>query len=265
MSIPPPPPPPPPPSPPSVLSSVPPSSAISSLFEEIRSAGDSITSRLRHVPEHKKAYMWKAKHGEVDMGALELRKIKAEMQKLKETKSSGAMHHKAGEPVLFLENNKRWLVKSHAGNPEQLLHLCLDDTQMQHTVCVQDCRHVHIEVKGKVNSISITRCHKVQVALSSIISTVEILGCTDTDVQVGESAPSVSIEDSSTVNIYLLSPEHSRRTDIFSSRISTVNVLFPSQDDPENIVERPLPEQFVSKIFFDNKKKDVIETMPNRH
>ncbi|CCW63319.1 unnamed protein product [Phytomonas sp. EM1] len=269
MSLPPPPPPPPPP--PVASVPAPPRSAANALFEEIRSAGDSIASRLRHVPEYKKVYKWKVKHGTLDMSALELRKKQAEMRKLKESEESagqghtGAAKNQTKGPVLLLENGKRWLVSSHVGSPEQQLRVCLDGVQMQHTVCVQDCRYVSLEVKGKVNSVSIVHCHKAQVALSSVVSSVEILGCTDIDVQVAEAAPSVVVENSSTVNIYLLSPEHSRETDIFSTRITTVNVLFPSRDDPEDMVELPLPEQFVSKIVLDGKKGDVIKTTPNRH
>lgn len=237
------------------------------MFAEIREGGDNITSRLRHVTDDEKAYKKNIQHGEIDMTELEKKKAAAEARRAAQKKDEGgavaADTAPAQAPVLELEGDKRWTVRYHAGTPTEQLQLELDKVEMRHAVRIENCQHVYITLTNKVNSVSVVNCTKVQVALQTIVASLEVLNCTNCDVQVAQAAPTVAVERSSSINIYLLDREEARNTEVVTACSSTVNVLFPSEKDDDDVVERAIPEQFVSRIVPDGKGGFKVETKPS--
>lgn len=234
------------------------------MFAEIREGGDNIASRLRHVTDDEKAYKKNIKHGEIDMSELEKKKVAAEARRAAQQKQEAGNNAAPTQtPVLELEGDKRWTVRYHAGTPEEQLQLQLDKVEMRHAVRIENCQHAYITVTDKANSVSIVNCTKVQVALQTIVASLEILNCTNCDVQVAHAAPTVAVERSSSINIYLLNREEARNTEIVTACSSTVNVLFPSEKDDDDVVERAIPEQFVSRIVPDGKGGFKVETKPS--
>lgn len=226
------------------------------MFAEIRARGDNITSCLRHVPESEKMYKQKIEHGATDMSVLDKKKNAAEVGK-------AAGEQQKEDPVLALEGDKRWVVRHHAGTAGEQLRLSLDSVQMRHAVRIENCENVYIDITGKVNSVAIVNCKKVQVAMTSVVASAEMLRCTQCDMQVAESASTITIEHCDTVSLYLLSKEHARETEVITSSISSVNVLFPSEVEDEEMVERAVPEQFVSKVVADGNGGYKLQTEPN--
>lgn len=233
------------------------------MFAEIREGGDNITARLRHVTDAEKAYKQNIQHGEIDMSELERKKAAAEQRRLAQKQSEReAGAEPAQQPVLALEGDKRWVVKYQVGGAAEQLQLELDKAEMRHAVRIENCQHAYITITNKVNSVSIVNCAKVQVALQTIVASLEVLSCTDVDVQVALAAPTIDIERSTSVNVYLLDKNEARNTEIVTACSSTVNVLFPSEDG-DDIVERAIPEQFVTRIVPDGKGGFKAETKPS--
>jgi hypothetical protein len=238
--------------------------AAAALFAEIRDGGDNITARLRHVTDDEKAYKKNIQHGEIDMSELEKKKAAAEARRAAQRKDESAANEApAQEPILELEGDKRWTVRYHTGTSEEQLQLELDKVEMRHAVRIENCQHVYITLANKVNSVSIVNCSKVQVALQTIVASLEVLNCTNCDVQVAQAAPTVAVERSSSINIYLLDREEARNTEVVTACSSAVNVLFPSENDDDDVVERAIPEQFVSRIVPDGKGGFKVETKPS--
>ncbi|KAG5488987.1 hypothetical protein JIQ42_00607 [Leishmania sp. Namibia] len=260
---PPPPPPPPPPATKSGASSASIGGAAAALFAEICESGENITSRLRHVTDDQKSYKQKIQHGEVDMSELESKKAAAEGRRLAQKQNERTTGGEATQqPVLVLEGNKRWVVKYQAGSPAKQLQLELDKAEMRHAVRIENCQHAYITIANKVNSVSIVNCTKVQVALQVIVSSLEVLSCVEVDVQVAQAAPTIDIEQSTSVNVYLLNKDEARNTEIVTACSSTVNVLFPSEKD-DDMVECAIPEQFVTRIVPDGKGDYKLSTRPS--
>lgn len=232
------------------------------MFAEILEGGDQITARLRHVTDDQKTYKQNIKHGEIDMSELERKKAAAEARRLAQKQKDSAAAPPA-EPVLRLEGDKRWVVKHQLGSIDDQLQLRLNEVEMRHAVRVENCEHAFIEVTGKVNSLSIVNCKHVQVALQTVVSSLEVLNSSHVDVQVALSAPTISIERCDVVNVYLLDKEEARNTEIVTSCNCAVNVSFPSEKDDNDVVERALPEQFVSRIVSDGKGGFKVDTKPS--
>ncbi|EPY42165.1 hypothetical protein AGDE_01758 [Angomonas deanei] len=193
------------------------------------------------------------------MSALERKKAEAEERRLQ--KQEGQKEEQ--EAVLRLEGDKRWVVRYQNGTPQKKLNLTLDEVNMRQAIRIEDCRFLYITLKSKVNSVTISNCKKVQVALDSVVSSLEVLNSEDCDVQVELSAPTISVENSTSVNLILLDAEESRNTEVVTSCSSTVNVNFPSIKDKEDFIEKPIPEQFISRIVPDGKGGYKVETKPN--
>ncbi|KAG5464408.1 hypothetical protein LSCM1_00592 [Leishmania martiniquensis] len=264
MSAPPPPPPPPPPRTPANAgaSSTSVGGAAAALFAEICEGGENIASRLRHVTDDLKSYKQNVQHGEIDMSELERKKAAAEARRLAQEQSERPTGGEAmQQPVLALEGDKRWVVKYQVGSAAKQLQLELDKAEMRHAIRIENCQQAYINITNKVNSVSIVHCAKVQVALHVVVSSLEVLNCVDVDVQVAHAAPTIDIERSTSVNVYLLDKEEARNTEIVTACSSTVNVLFPSEKD-DDIVERAVPEQFVTRIVPDSKGDWKLRTTP---
>ncbi|EKG04230.1 G-actin binding protein, putative,CAP/Srv2p, putative [Trypanosoma cruzi] len=264
MPVPPPPaPPPPPPAPPKAASgerTTTVGGAASALFAEIQSCGDNIATRLRHVQDHEKAYKQKIQHGEVDFSDFEVKKAEADARRQEQSKLTAAAT--VDEPVLQLEGDKRWVVKYQKGTSAEQKKLTLDKVHMRHAVQICNCEYVMVEIKGKVNSVSVFSCNRIQIVMESVVSSLEVLKSGNVDVKVHRAVPTASVEKSTSVNLYLMERDEALQTEIVTACSSAVNVNFPSEEDASDIIERPLPEQFVSKIVRDKKGGFKIATTP---
>ncbi len=242
---------------------------MSALFQEIQGGGDGITARLRKVTDDQKLYKQKREVQAVSFDDLEAKKAAAEerraakeraAQEAAAAEAASAAKSAATAPHFALEGGKRWVVKNQVGTASQKTKLVIEDPTMSNYVQVQHCEHLYLVIQKKINSISIVDCKKVQISLASVVSTVEILNSNGVDVQVSAALPSVQLEGSHCINIFLLSAEEARKTELVTVACSSVNVNFPDEADPDDCIERALPEQFVSKLVPNGKGGFKIET-----
>jgi len=76
----------------------------------------------------------------------------------------------AKPPKFELEGNK-WLVENQVGNHS----LVIAEPEPKHAVYVYRCDDSVLQIKGKVNTITIDSCHKTAVVFDTAISSVEIV------------------------------------------------------------------------------------------
>merc|ERR1712100_386528 len=93
--------------------------------------------------------------------------------------------------------------------------------------------------------------------LKSVVGVVEVTKSKSVDVQVSQQLPSAQLDQCHNVNLYLLDPELSRETEVVTSGCSGINVNFPDQNDTQDLLERNIPEQFVSNLVKDPKTGKV--------
>uniref|UniRef100_A0A8B9PPT7 Adenylyl cyclase-associated protein n=1 Tax=Apteryx owenii TaxID=8824 RepID=A0A8B9PPT7_APTOW len=152
---PPPPGPPPPPAPAPMSSSTDTSASRSALFAQIN-RGEDITSGLRHVSDDMKTHKnpaLKNQGGPVRSGPKPFTAPKPACSGNPTSKTSP----KKEPPLLELEG-KKWRVENH----ENATNLVISDTELKQVAYVFKCTNSTLQVKGKINSITIGKWSNAQ-------------------------------------------------------------------------------------------------------
>lgn len=156
-----------------------------------------------------------------------------------------------GPPKLELDS-KKWVVENHVGNNS----IVIEDTNPKQTVYVYKCSQSTITIKGKVNNISVDSCKKCAFVFDTAVSSFETVNCQSIQVQVLGKVPTVSVDKTDGIQIYL--SKDSLETEIVSSKSSEMNVSVPVEGEID-LREFPLPEQL--KTVWDPKTKKVVSTI----
>ncbi|EGC37548.1 hypothetical protein DICPUDRAFT_53913 [Dictyostelium purpureum] len=151
----------------------------------------------------------------------------------------------AKPPKFGLEGNK-WCVEYQVNNKE----IIISETDSRQTVYIYQCVNTVVQIKGKVNAITLDGCKKTAIVFENAISSCEVVNCTSIEIQVTGRVPSVAIDKTSGAQVYLSAT--SLDTEIVSSKSSEMNVLIPGATPNDDLVEIAIPEQFKT-IVRDNK------------
>ena len=154
-------------------------------------------------------------------------------------------------PRTELENYKNWAVEHHKGNREIVIEI----TDMKQTVYIYKCENSVVQIKGKVNSITVDGCKKTSVAFENLLGQIEVINCQSVEIQTLGTLPTVSIQKTDGCQVYL--SKDSMDAEIVSSKSSEMNILVPCGEDGD-FSEFAIPEQF--KTTF-NKQKKKLETI----
>ncbi|CAB1321053.1 unnamed protein product [Coregonus sp. 'balchen'] len=146
-------------------------------------------------------------------------------------------------PVLELDG-KKWKVENHEGAQG----LVISDTELKQVVYAFKCNNSTLQIKGKINSITLDNCKKLGLVFDDVVGIVEIINCRDVKVQVLGKVPTISINKTDGCHVYL--SKDSLECEIVSAKSSEMNVLVPGKDG--DYTEIPVPEQF--KTVWDGKK-----------
>jgi len=155
------------------------------------------------------------------------------------TTSTGAKTTPTKPPKLALEGNK-WCIENQIGNK----NIVISDTELKQTIYIYRCQNSTIQVKGKVNSISMDDCKKVAVVFENLLASFEVVNCSGLEVQVTGKVPSFAIDKTSGCQLYL--SKESLNVEIVSSKSSEMNVSFADAND--ELVEYPIPEQYKTVV-----------------
>uniref|UniRef100_A0A9J2Q045 C-CAP/cofactor C-like domain-containing protein n=1 Tax=Ascaris lumbricoides TaxID=6252 RepID=A0A9J2Q045_ASCLU len=236
----PPPPPPPPVLPPDLLSTSGKSSSAdrAALFAEINK-GEDITKGLRKVTADMQTHKNPALRAQ---GPASGDITKGES---KATPSTAKKDEVIKPAKTWLENGKQWNVEYHKNNQNIIVEI----TNMKQTVYVFKCENSVIQVKGKVNSITLDSCKKTSIVFDSLLSQVEVINCQGVQIQTLGTMPTLSIQKTDGCQVYL--SKEAMAAEIVTSKSSEMNVLVPT-DTNGDFMEFPVPEQF--KTVFDGKK-----------
>ena len=115
---------------------------------------------------------------------------------------------------------------------------------MKETVYIFGCIGATITIVGKCKSIIVDSCKKTKVYFDSVMASFEVVNSQRIHVEIKEKCPAVAIDktDGIVVNLSL----NAMDTEIVASKSSEMNVQWPGADG--ELVERPIPEQFVHRI-----------------
>lgn len=143
-------------------------------------------------------------------------------------------------PKFSLEGNK-WVVEYQVGNKQ----IIIDQAEVKHTVYIYKCKDSVIQIKGKVNAVTLDECSKTAVVFEQVVASFEVVNCDAVQVQVTGRVPSFAVDKTSGCQIYL--SKESIESEIVTSKSSEMNVSFPV-DNQDELTECAIPEQYKSYV-----------------
>ncbi|KFM79851.1 Adenylyl cyclase-associated protein 2, partial [Stegodyphus mimosarum] len=137
---------------------------------------------------------------------------------------SGSAPRNIEEPPKFILEGRKWRVdyqKNHLG-------MVIDSDDMSQSLAMFRCENSSLEVRKKINGVTIDTCKKTNIALNAVISSVELIRCQRVQVQCNGHVPLMSIDNSDSVQVFL--PKEARGIEIVSSKSSSCNVCLLEPD-----------------------------------
>lgn len=241
---PPPPPPagiPPPPPPGSAPASKPDKPDTSALFAQLNKGGG-VTSGLKKVTADMQTHKNPALKASSTVPAAKSKPAPA-------PKSFGAPSSAVKKPPVFELQSKKWLIEHQDGNQ----NLVIDGISEQ-TIYMYKCTNSVLQVKGKVNSITLDSCKKCGVVFEDLISTCEFINCQSVKAQANGTVPTLSIDKTDGVQVYV--NDKSKTAQIVTAKSSEMNICVQSPDG--DLKETPIPEQFVTEWDGNTFKTKVM-------
>ncbi|KAJ3786583.1 adenylate cyclase associated N terminal-domain-containing protein [Lentinula aff. detonsa] len=246
---PPPPPPPPPPAAPPVAagSAVPPAGGTAAVFAEINRGAD-ITRGLRKVDKsemtHKNPNLRASSIVPSGSGSPPKKPVKP-------TKPQALMGKK---PAKFALEGKAWNIEYQ----EDEKSLVVDGVELNQVVNLFGCKNSVIQIKGKLNAVTLVNCTKTQVLIHSVVSSISVTKSPSFAIQITGSAPMIQIDSCDTGMIYL--SKESLHAEITTAKCSSINVNLPVEGEEEGVFEeQALPEMLRTCVKDGKLVTTVIE------
>eukprot|EP00794_Sanderia_malayensis_P012013 gene12013-13253_t len=158
----------------------------------------------------------------------------------------------AKKPPVFELQQKKWIVEYQ----EEKKDLVISDTNRNQTVYAYKCNNCVLQIKGKINSITLDGCVKMGIVFDDLVSTCEFVNCKSVQAQANGTVPTVSIDKTDGCQVYL--SKESVNADIITAKSSEMNVLIPNAEG--EFVEYPIPEQFKTKWTGSKLKTETLES-----
>ncbi|CAJ0890143.1 6656_t:CDS:2, partial [Entrophospora sp. SA101] len=144
-------------------------------------------------------------------------------------------------PKKELKGNN-WIVEYY----ENETNIVIDDTVIGQKVYIFGCKNSTVQVKGKVNAVTIDSCQKTGLLIDSVVAAVDVVNCKSVQVQVQGKTPTIVVDKTDSAQLYL-SPE-CLDTELFTAKSSSINVNVPNQQENGDYLELPIPEQIKTTI-----------------
>lgn len=210
-----------------------PAAPTGNLFAELNKEG-AITSGLKKVT--KDMQTWRAEYKADSSAPAPAAKAVAP-----KTAPSAANQVKGPPKLEYQDAGSKWVVENQSATPEPLT---IEIKDKKETVYIYGCVGATISVKGKCKSIVVDSCKRTNVFFEAAMASVEIVNSQRMNIHCLNTVSSVAIDKTDGIVVHL--PATSLTTEIVASKSSEMNVSFP--DPNGEIIERPIPEQYVHRI-----------------
>lgn len=114
------------------------------------------------------------------------------------------------------------------------------------SVYIYNCNDATINITGKCKGVCVDGCKKARVLLDTTVSSLEFVNCQRVQAQVRGTVPSVAIDKTDGLLLYLSA--ESLGATLTTSKSSEMNLSVPGPGGADDQVEIPIPEQFVHRI-----------------
>ncbi|KAF8325999.1 adenylate cyclase associated N terminal-domain-containing protein [Cantharellus anzutake] len=259
-SPPPPPPPPPPPLPPAI--SVPPGSGpttgangATAVFAQINQGSD-ITKGLRKVPKEEMTHKNPSLRvgSVVPSGSSPTRATSPGPPGKKPARPAKPVALAGKKPSKFALEANKWVVEFFEDNR----NLAIENTSINQVVSIYGCKNSTIQVKGKVNAVTLVQCKKTSVLVDSVVSGISITSSPSFAIQITGKAPTIQLDTTDSGQIYL--SRECLDVEITSAKCSAINVSLPVEGEDDGVfVERAVPEMLKTIIKGGQLVTNVVE------
>lgn len=252
------PPPPPPPGPPPILSlDGPPTPApsggdINSVFNELN-RGSAVTAGLKKVDKSQMTH----KNPELRASStVPARRDSSGSLRAKSpappTRAKPASLTKKKPAKLELEGNK-WIVEYF----ENEQNLVISETELNQSVFLFRCKNTTVQIKGKVNTITMNECTKTNVVADALVAGIDVIKSNSFALQVLHKIPTVQVDQCDGGTIYV--SEESTDVEVFTSKSSSINIYIPGAGDDGDYAECAVPEQLRHTIKGGQLTSEIVE------
>jgi len=161
---------------------------------------------------------------------------------------------KAPKPPSKTHSGNKWMIENFTEG-----QIVLDDTRLNDMVYIGNCKNCTVQIKGKINGVTIDGSTRVGVVCENIVAVIELVNCNSIQLQVTGKTPTVNIDKCNGVQLFVsaAAADPQNPTKIFTSKCSSVNVLIAGDTPDADPTEAPIPEQFTTII-----KGKTLETQP---
>ncbi|UTT95002.1 hypothetical protein NDA17_003831 [Ustilago hordei] len=158
-------------------------------------------------------------------------------------------------PKTQLDGNK-WTIEYHEDNRSILI----DQTEINQTVNIFNCKNSIVQIKGKINAVQMTNCTKTSILVDTLVSSLEVTGSPSFAVQITGRAPTILLDSCDSGQIYL--SDKSLDSEIIAAKCSAINVSLPVPGGEEGeFQEFALPEQLKHTVdAIGGKGKSRVKT-----
>lgn len=203
-----------------------PKEGMSAVFQEINSG--SVTAGLKKVTADMKTKNRSDRSGVVSAAE-------------KKSRAIAAASTRAAPPKLELQMGRKWAVENQVGRKDLVIQEC-DSKQ---SVYVYGCKDSVLQIKGKVNNITVDKCSKMGVVFQDVVAAFEVVNCNSVEAQSQGSAPTISVDNTSGCQLYL--SKESLKASITTAKSSEINVLVLNDDGDWG--EHALPQQYIHEFI----------------
>jgi len=225
-----------------------PKGGINDVFAELNK-GEAITAGLRKVDKsqmtHKNPSLRAA-------GPIETASSSALKKSAPPTPSKPSKYTLKKPPKTELEGN-RYSIENHENN-----NTIVVEGSINNAVYIFSCKNSTIQIKGKVNAVTMDSCTKCGLAIDSTVSAVSIVNSKSFSLQIFQKTPVIDVDKCDGGQIYL--SKESLSVELFTAKCSALNVLVPDEDGEDGVFkEIPIAEQFKSTIVGGRIKTVAVE------
>lgn len=206
-----------------------PAAPSANLFAEL-SKGGSVTAGLKQVKKEQQTWRSEFKGGDAPAPVVKAAPAKRPTEQVKGTPK-----------VEFVAPQNKWYVQYQSAAEGEVVVTIGDKKE---SVYVLGCIGATIRVSGKCNGVVIDTCKKTNVTFDTVMASCEMVNCQRVHVICQEKVSSVAIDKTDGAIVTL--PKTSMDTEILSAKSSEMNVQW--YDEAGDLVEKPIPEQYVHKI-----------------
>ncbi|KAK1232264.1 suppressor of rasval19 [Marasmius sp. AFHP31] len=243
------PPPPPPPPPPTSAPAAPAAGGTAAVFAELNRGAD-VTKNLRKVDKSEMTH----KNPELRASSVVPSSVgsgAAAKKPLRPAKPQALMGKK---PSKFALEGKAWNVEYY----EDEKSLVVQDTQLNQVVNIFGCKNSVIQIKGKINAVTLVNCTKTSVLVDSVVSSVSVTKSPSFQIQITGTAPMIQIDSTDSGQIYL--SKASLDAEITTAKCSSINVSLPVEGEEEGVfTEQPVPEMLKTCVKDGKLVTTVVE------